>query len=114
LIVAVLGIVERTVERIRKRFVIQSVEAALKPRPQPRRPDKVKILGLVEGQLMQLACSNPPRGRSCWTLQLLADEMVILGHVDSVLTETIRAVLRKTTVAVHRYSYGEIAADGLA
>ena len=44
-IVAALGIGERTVERIRKRFVTESFEAALNPRPQPRRPDKVKIQG---------------------------------------------------------------------
>ena len=96
-ILAALGVGERTVERIRKRFVMESFEAALNPRPQPRRPDKVKIQGRVEEHLVQLACSDPPRGRSRWTLQLLADEMVILGHVDSVSTETIRAALKKTT-----------------
>jgi hypothetical protein len=96
-IVAALGVGERTVEQIRKRFVMESLEAAMNPRAQPRRPDKVKIQGRVEEQLVQLACSDPPRGRSPWTLELLADEMVILGHVDSVSTETIRAPLKKTT-----------------
>jgi hypothetical protein len=96
-IVAALGVGERTVERIRKRFVTESFESALNPRPQPRRPDKVKIQGRVEEQLVQLACSDPPRGRSRWTLQLLADQMVVLGCVDRVSTETIRAALKKTT-----------------
>jgi hypothetical protein len=76
---------------------LESFEAALNPRPQPLRPDKIKIQGRVEEQLVQLACSDPPRGRSRWTLQLLANQMVILGHVDSVSTETIRAALKKTT-----------------
>jgi Homeodomain-like domain len=96
-IVAALGVGERTVERIRKRFVTESFEAALNPRPQPRRPDKVKIQGRVEEQLVQLACSDPPRGRSRWTLQLLADQMVILGCLDRVSPETIRTALKKTT-----------------
>lgn len=96
-IVAALDVGERTVERIRKRFVTESFESALNPRPQPRRSDKVKIQGRVEEQLVQLACSDPPRGRSRWTLQLLADQMVVLGCVDRVSTETIRAALKKTT-----------------
>ncbi len=97
-IVAALGVGERTVERIRKRFVTESFESALNPRPQPRRPDKVKLQGRVEEQLVQLACSDPPQGRSRWTLQLLADQMVVLGCVDRVSTETIRAALKKTTL----------------
>jgi Homeodomain-like domain len=96
-IVAALGVGERTVERIRKRFVTESFEAALNPSPQPRRPDKVKIQGPVEKQLVQLACSDPPSGRCRWTLQLLADQMVVLGCLDRVSTETIRTALKKTT-----------------
>jgi hypothetical protein len=96
-IVAALGVGERTVERIRKHFVMESFEASLNPRPQPRCLDKVKLQGRVEEDLVQLACSDPPRGRSRWTLQLLADELVILRHMDSVSTETIRAALKKTT-----------------
>jgi Homeodomain-like domain len=96
-IVAALGVGERTVERIRKRFVTENSEAALNPRPQPRRPDKVKIRGPVEKQLVHLACSDPPSGRCRWTLQLLADQMVVLGCLDRVSTETIRTALKKTT-----------------
>lgn len=96
-IVAALGVGERTVERVRKRFVMESLEAALKPRPQPPRPDKVKIQGAVEKQLIELACSDPPAGRSRWTLQLLADQLVVLNCVESVSTETVRGSLKKTT-----------------
>ncbi len=96
-IVSALGVSERTVERVRKRFVTESVEAALQPRPQPPRPDKVKIQGPVEKQLINLACSDPPPGRSRWTLQLLADQLVVLNCVPSVSTETVRQALKKTT-----------------
>src|SRR5258708_16067688 len=41
-IVAALGVGERTVARLRKRLVTESFEAALQPRPQPPRPDKLK------------------------------------------------------------------------
>ena len=96
-IVAALGVSERTVERVRKRFVTESFEAALRPRPLPPRPDKVKIQGPVEKQLVQLACSDPPAGRSRWTLQLLADQLVVLNLVEEVSTETVRQALKKTT-----------------
>jgi transposase len=96
-IVAALGVGERTVERVRKRFVTESFEAALQPRPQPPRPDKIKIQGPVEKQLIELACSDPPAGRCRWTLQLLADQLVVLRCVEGVSTETVRRSLKKTT-----------------
>lgn len=96
-IVEALGVGERTVERVRKRFVTESFDAALHPRPQPPRPDKVKIKGPVEKQLIELACSEPPAGRCRWTLQLLADRLVVLKCVEGVSHEAVRRVLKKTT-----------------
>ena len=96
-IVEALGVGERTVERVRKRFVTESFDAALNPRPQPPRPNKVKIKGSVEKQLIQLACSDPPAGRCRWTLQLLADRLVVLNCVESVSHEAVRRALKKTT-----------------
>jgi transposase len=96
-IVAALGVGERTIERVRKRFVTESFEAALVPRPQPPRPDQVKIQGPVEKQLVELACSDPPPGRSRWTLQLLADRLVVLRCVEGVSKEAVRQALKKTT-----------------
>jgi hypothetical protein len=96
-IVDALGVGVRTVERVRRRLVTEGLQAALHPRPQPARPAKVKIKGDVERRLIQLACSDPPKGRCHWTLQLLADEMVVLGLAESVSTETVRQALKKTT-----------------
>jgi transposase len=96
-IVSALGTSVRTIERLRKRFVTEGFEAALNHRPQPPRPDKVKIKGNVEQKLVELACSDPPRGRCHWTLQLLADELVVLGLVDTISTVTVWQALKKTT-----------------
>jgi len=101
-IVAALGVGERTVERVRKRFVEEGVEAALAPRPQPPRPDQVKIQGAVEDQLVKLACSDPPQGACRWTLKLLAEQLVVLECVDSVSTETVRQRLKKRTSTSRR------------
>ena len=98
-IVLALGTSLRSVERIRKRFVTEGIDTALNPKPQPPRPDKIKIKGDIEQQLVRLACSDPPQGRCHWTLQLLADELVVLGLVDMISIETVRQALKKTRMA---------------
>jgi putative transposase len=85
-IFAALSTSPKTIARDRKRFVIEGLGAALDSRPWPARPDKIKIKEDIEQKLVKLACTNPPRGRAHWTLQLLADEMVVLGLVDSIST----------------------------
>jgi len=96
-IVSALGTSLRTVERVRKRLVTEGLEAAIDHKAQPPRPDKIKIQGDVERKLIELACSDPPRGRCHWTLQLLAERMVVLRLVDSISTETVRQALKKMT-----------------
>ncbi len=46
---------------------------------------------------MALACSTPPDGRKCWTMQLLADKLVELKQVESISDETVRRTLKKTS-----------------
>jgi hypothetical protein len=96
-IVDALGTGLRTIERVRQRFVTRGFHAALDHKPQPPRPDQIKIKGNIEQALIRLACSDPPQGRCHWTLQLLADELVVLGLVKSLSTETVRQALKKTT-----------------
>jgi DNA-binding transcriptional LysR family regulator len=86
----------RTVNRVRKRLVTEGFLAALDHKPQPPRPDQIKIKGDVEQELVRIACTDPPTGRCHWTLQLLADELVTLGLVKEVSTETVRQALKKT------------------
>src|SRR4051794_33009938 len=95
-IVGALSTSLRTVARVRQCFVTQSVLAALDRKAQPLRPDKIKIKGELEQELVKVACSDPPEGRCHWTLQLLADELVVLGLIDAVSTETVRKALKKT------------------
>lgn len=85
-----------TVERVRRRFVEQGLEAALRRKPQegPSRPRKLD--GAAEARLIALACSAPPEGRKSWTMRLLADKLVELEVVDSIGAETVRAALKKT------------------
>jgi len=95
-----------TVERVRQRFVEQGFEAALVRKPQARPSRERKLDGAAEARLIALACSRPPDGRACWTLQRLADKLVALEVVDAVSDETVRRTLKKTNSSRGRRSSG--------
>ena len=59
-----------------------------------------KLDALAEAHLVTLACSNPPEGRSAWTMQLLADELVALNLVDTISDETVRRTLKKMKLSL--------------
>ena len=85
-----------TVWRARRRFVEEGTEAAITPKPAARVYAR-RLDGAGEARLVKLACSSPPEGRKRWTLSLLADRMVVLGHAEDGLSyETVRRVLKKT------------------
>lgn len=85
-----------TVARERRRFLEDGLEVALMPR-KPCRPRRRVLDGRAEAHLVALSCSEPPEGRGSWTLRLLADRMVELGHVGGVSRETVRRTLKKTS-----------------
>lgn len=82
-----------TVERVRKRFVEEGLEAALSERSRPG--GKRKLSGKQEAYLVALACTKPPEGRKQWTMQLLADQLVELEVVEEISDETVRRTLKK-------------------
>ena len=92
---AALNVGVRTVERVRARFVEEGLEAALVPAPTSRTYAR-RLDGAQEARLITLACSQPPDGKSRWTLRLLAARMVELNHADALSHETVRQVLKKT------------------
>ncbi len=98
-IVEALGCGRATVERVRRSFVEEGLEETLEPSPLTRIYER-KLDGRVEAHLVvALACGAPPEGRSGWTLRLLSDRLVALGHVESVSYETVRQTLKKTTLS---------------
>ena len=84
-----------TVARIRQRWVEGGLDGALHERPRPGRVPRLDER--ANAHLVALACTLPPAGHSAWTMQLLADELVVLEVVDSVSDETVRRALKKTT-----------------
>ena len=84
-----------TVGRVRLRCVKEGIEEALGRKEQLNRRQK-KLDGSGEAHLVALACGEPPEGRACWTLKLLADRLVEREIVESISRETVRQTLKKT------------------
>ena len=72
------------------------MDAAVVDRPRPDRPWQRKLDGVGEAKLIALSCSEPPSGRTRWTLELLGDALVSLDVTDSISYETVRRTLKKT------------------
>jgi hypothetical protein len=83
-----------TVERVRRRFVEEGLDAALVPKPASA-PHLTKLDGRGEARLIAEACSPPPDGQARWTLRLLAGRLVELGIVEAISYETVRRTLKK-------------------
>jgi transposase len=85
-----------TVYRVRQDFVESGLEVALHPAKVNRRYQRL-LDGDQEAHLIAMACSTPPTGFARWTLRLLADRFVGLGHAEHVSHETVRQTLKKTS-----------------
>jgi len=94
-IAAAFGCTAKTIERLRQRCVEDGLGAALEHGN--RGSHRVRRLdGRAEAHLIALACGQPPAGRNCWSLRLLADQMVTLGHVEACSHMTVQRALKKT------------------
>jgi transposase len=89
---------ENTVRNVRQRFVEYGLEAALERKPQ-QVPSRQRIMdGDREARLISIACSTPPKGCAKWTMQMLADELVVLNVVASISGQTVWRTLKKTNL----------------
>ena len=93
----VLNVSMKTIDRVKKRFVEEGFDMALTGKPSTR-VYRRKADGDLEAHLVALSCSAAPEGHQRWTLRLLADKAVELDYVDNISYETVRRVLKKTSL----------------
>ncbi len=93
---ALLEVSRATVARVRQRFCEGGLADAL-PHRRPRGVKPSRLDSRGEAHLLALACGPSPEGRSGWSLRLLADRMVELGHADGLSHETVRRTLKKAS-----------------
>jgi transposase len=95
----ILKVGERTIDRIKKKFIDEGFESVLERRVSSQNYTK-KMDGDTEAKLVQLCCSEPPKGYAKWSLRLLADKMVELKYVDYISHITVRKALKKTNLSL--------------
>ena len=97
-IARVLNVSMKTIDRVKKRFVEEGIDMALTGKPSTRVYQR-KADGDLEAHLIAMSCSEAPKGYKRWTLRLLADKAVELKYVDNISYETVRRVLKKTSLS---------------
>ena len=94
-IAKVLRIGMRSIDRIKQKCVEGGPEKALE-RAESSRIYAKKVDGNLEAKIVQLCCSEPPKGFAKWTLRMLADKVVELGYVDELSHVSVYNTLKKT------------------
>ena len=92
----VLGLGRSALWRTRAAYCEGGLECALSDAPRPGQPRKYQTDH--EAEVVALACSAPPGGRKRWTVRLLTATAQQRPGLVGVNRETIRQMLKKTTV----------------
>lgn len=87
------GCGRNTAQRIRQRYVLDGLQAALTEKARPGH--KRKLDPKQEQQVVALACTAPPNGAAHWTLPLLAQAVTQHKISSSISDETIRQILHR-------------------
>ena len=99
-------VVLSTVYEIWNRYLEEgrNVEKAIEEKPRSGQP--AKLTDEVKTQITAIACSDPPEGTGHWTLQMICNRVVELGHVEKLSTEPVRKYLKKSSSSPGRRSNG--------
>jgi len=106
-VAAALGVTNRTIEHLKKRFVEDGLEAALERKARDKPPREVIFDGAFEARLIALACSQAPEGYRRWTVRLLADKAVELNLAPAVSHMTVQRVLKKMNLSLTSANTGK-------
>jgi transposase len=107
-----LGVTSRTLEHLKKRFVEDGLETALKRKTREKPPRDVIFDGAFEARLIALAWSVAPEGYQRWTVRLLADKAVELNFAPAVSHMTVQRVLKKMNLSLTSANTGKFHRKG--
>lgn len=90
------GLAESSVCAMKRQFNERGIDGFLKRKKRETPPIEPKITGEVQARIIQIACSEPPEGRSRWTVRLVAEKAVELQIIDSISIGSVSNILKKT------------------
>ncbi len=98
------GCADRTVRSVRKRCCTESLDRALYDAPRSGAPPT--FTPRQQQRVVALACTDPPEGRSRWTLELLCKHAVKRGFVTSVSKSEVALWLQEHDMKPWRKKLG--------
>lgn len=99
-------VVLSTVYEIWNRYLEEGRDAGQAIEEKPRSGQPPKLTDEVKAQITAIACSDPPEGNDHWTLRMICDRVVELGHVEKISTEPVRKFLKKSSSSPGKRSSG--------
>ena len=87
-----------TIWRVKRNYMNKGVFRAIQDEPRSGQP--IKYDDKVKADIIALACSKAPEGRSRWTLRLLEKTLKMEYSIETINRETIRLLLKKTNVSL--------------
>jgi hypothetical protein len=88
------------VYKIRKQYVIEGIDRVLYRKKRDTPPVEAKITGEIEAHIIATACSVAPEGKKAWTLQMIADKIVLEGLLESISDVSIMRTLKKRNLSL--------------
>lgn len=76
------------------------IELYLNRKKRTTSPRAPKLNGESEAKIIALACSEPPKGCSRWTVRLLSEKAVELHFVDELSHMTVQRLLKKQNISL--------------
>jgi len=98
MIAEALKVSKSTASRIRTRYCEGGLDFSLHEKARSGAPPKID--GRIEAQLTLLACSEPPDGRSRWTVRLLADRLIEMEVVEAISHMSVQRLLKKMKLSL--------------
>jgi len=85
-----------TIWRIKKKYKKSGVKLALKEDQRSGQP--LKYEKKHEAEIIATVCSDAPKGRRRWTLELIKDHVKDKAGLENINRESIRLILKKTNL----------------
>jgi transposase len=94
------GVSDVTVYHTIRDYYERGIDYTLHFQEREKAPRPAIITGEKEARIIALACGEPPKGFSRWTVRLLAEKVVELSIMPEVSRETIRRMLKKRSLSL--------------
>jgi len=90
----------QTVYDIRKAIINEGEERIITRKKREVPPVEAKVTGEVEARIIAIACSEPTDGHARWTMQLIANKIVLEGVLESISDTTVQRTLKKHNISL--------------